>query len=121
MRIIYIDLSPIGRAAELKNPWDGKWFKDDFCNGPGNIFFITPDGRVAPCCGYANSHPLLNIGTINDSPKKLIKNALKNEFVSTVFSHGLHAMRKKIISQGVKFPGKTTNHCFFCRYLLDLV
>jgi uncharacterized Fe-S cluster-containing radical SAM superfamily protein len=121
MRIIYIDLSPVGRAAGLKNPWDGKWFKDDFCSGPGNIFFVTPDGKVAPCCGYANGHALLNIGTIDDSPAKLIKNARKNKFVSTIFSRGLHALRKKLMAEGIKLPGKTTNHCFFCRYLLDLV
>jgi MoaA/NifB/PqqE/SkfB family radical SAM enzyme len=121
MRIIYIDLSPIGRAAHLKNPWDGKWFKDDFCRGPGNIFFVTPDGKVAPCCGYANNHKLLNIGTINDLPEKLIKNAQKNKFVSTVFSRGLHAIRKRLTAKGIRFPGKTINHCFFCSYLLDLV
>jgi len=121
IRIIYIDLSPVGRASGLKNPWGKKWFKDDFCKGPGNIFFITPDGKVAPCCGYANDHARLNIGTIDDSPKKLIKNARKNKFVSAVFSRGLHVLRKQFIANGIKFPGKTTNHCFFCRYLLDLV
>ena len=120
-RIIYINLSPVGRAAGLKNPWDGKWFKDDFCKGPGNIFFVTPDGKVAPCCGYANGHALLNIGTIDDSPSKLIKNAQKNKFVSIIFSRGLHALRKKLIGKGIELPGKTTNHCFFCRYLLDRV
>jgi len=120
IRIAAIDLSSVGKAVCLKNPWGSKWFKDDFCKGPGNIFFVMPDGKVAPCCGYANDHNELAIGTIKDSPKILIRNARTNRFVAAVFTSGLHAIRKKLENSGIKFPGKTTDHCFFCRYLLDL-
>jgi MoaA/NifB/PqqE/SkfB family radical SAM enzyme len=121
IKIFRIDLSPVGKAAALKNAWNGKWFKDDFCEGPGNIFFILPDGTVKPCCGYANDAKILTIGSIKrDTPKKLIQNAENNRFVSAVFGSGLHSIRKILERSGIKFPGKTTNHCFFCHYLATI-
>ena len=115
IKIFYIDFSPVGKAAGLKNPWNGKWFKDDFCRGPGNIFFVLPDGTVKPCCGYGNDSDILTIGSIKtDTPKKLLSNAGKNRFVSEVFGSGLHPMRRSIEKSGFRFPGKTQNHCFFC-------
>lgn len=122
IRVFYIDLSPVGKASRLKDPWDGKWFKDDFCKGPGNVFFVLPDGKVSPCCGYANDTDLLAIGSIkHDTPKKLRQNAQKNRFVSTIFSSGFHTIRKSLERSGIRFPGKTTNHCFFCHYLTGCV
>lgn len=117
-KISYIDLSPIGKAAALKNAWDGKWFKDDLCKGPGNVFFVLPDGTVKPCCGYAADADIFTIGSITrDSPKQLIRNARENHFIRSVFSLGLHPIRKRLEKHGVKFPGRTTNHCFFCHYI----
>ncbi|MCX5665876.1 MAG: radical SAM protein [Candidatus Omnitrophica bacterium] len=118
IKISYIDLSPVGKAARLKKAWDGRWFKDDLCKGPGNVFFVLPDGTVKPCCGYATDTDILTIGSIKkDSPGELIRNARKNRFVSSVFSSGLHPIRRRLEKNGVKFPGRTTNHCFFCYYL----
>ena len=118
IKIFYIDLSPVGKAARLKDAWDGRWFKDDLCRGPGNVFFVLPDGTVKPCCGYAVDTDSLTIGSIGrDSPKQLIRNARKNRFITSVFSSGLHPIRRRLESRGVKFPGKTTNHCFFCSYI----
>lgn len=120
IKIYYNDLSAIGKASLIKNPWDGKWFKDDFCKGPGNVFFVQPDGKVKPCCGFANDSDLLTIGSIKkDSPKKLILNAKKNFFARMVFEKGFHPIRKKLEKSGIKFPGKTSNHCFFCHYLIN--
>ena len=118
VRILYIDLSPVGKAARLKDAWDGRWFKDDMCKGPGNVFFVLPDGTVKPCCGYAADADILTIGSIKlDSPKQLIRNARENRFVSLVFSSGLQSIRRRLEKSGIRFPGKTTNHCFFCRYI----
>ena len=118
VKIFNIGLSPVGKAARLKDPWDGRWFRDDFCRGPGNVFFVLPDGTVKPCCGYANDASILTIGSIkHDTPQKLLRNAEKNRFVSEIFRSGLHPIRKALERSGIRFPGKTTNHCFFCYYL----
>ena len=121
-KIIKIDLSPIGKAKVLKNPWDGKWFKEDHCKGPGNIFFVTPDGSVKPCCGYANEADELTIGNISrDTADKLLKNFKNNRFAFTIFNSGLSAIRKRLEAEGYKFPGKTSNHCYFCYYIIENV
>jgi hypothetical protein len=122
IKIFHIDLSGVGRAAGLKDAWDGRWFKDDLCKGPGNVFFVLPDGTVKPCCGYAADAGILTIGSIErNSPKQLIYNARKNRFIASVFSSGLHPIRKRLEGAGVRFPGRTTNHCFLCHYLTRAV
>lgn len=120
IRIHRIGLSPIGRAAALKDPWDGKWFKEDRCKGPGNIFFVLPNGDVKPCCGYATDSKELTIGNIKkDSASVIMKNARKNRYVRAVFGPGLSDIRRRLEAVGVKFPGKTLNHCCFCHYILN--
>ena len=120
LRIHRIGLSPIGRAEALKDPWDGKWFREDHCKGPGNIFFVLPNGGVKPCCGYATDAEDLTIGNIkSDSASVIMKNARKNKFVRAIFGSGLSAIRRRLEARGVKFPGKTSSHCYFCHYLLN--
>ncbi|MDP3786621.1 MAG: SPASM domain-containing protein [Candidatus Omnitrophota bacterium] len=120
VRISYIGLSPVGKASGLKNGWDGRWFKDDLCKGPGNVLFVLPDGTVKPCCGYGADADILTIGSIKrDSPEELIRNARENRFISSIFSSGLHPIREHLEGLGVRFPGKTSNHCFFCHYLSE--
>jgi MoaA/NifB/PqqE/SkfB family radical SAM enzyme len=122
LRIIEIDLSPVGKASHLKNPWDGKWFKEDYCKGPGNVFYIMPDGSVKPCCGYASDLSVLTIGNIKtDSVRKIMKNTRKNKFVYQVFSLGLSKIRKELEDSSYRFPGKTSNHCYFCYYVLTSI
>ena len=122
IRIFYIELSPIGKARRLKNAWGNKWFKDDFCKGPGNVFFVLPNGAVKPCCGYGNDADMLTIGSIKrDTPQKLLRNAEKNLFVSEIFKEGLHPIRQALERSGIRFPGKTANHCFFCYYLTNVI
>jgi sulfatase maturation enzyme AslB (radical SAM superfamily) len=122
IKIFYIGLSPVGKAALLKNPWDGEWFRDDFCKGPGNVFFVLPDGAVKPCCGYGNNNEIFTIGSIkHDTVQKLLRNAQKNRFVAKIFSTGLHPIRRALQRSGIRFPGKTSNHCFFCYYLANNV
>jgi hypothetical protein len=118
IKVLPIDLSAVGKAACLKNPWEGKWFRDDFCRGPGNVFFILPDGTVKPCCGYASDADMLTIGSIKrDTPQELLRSAANNPFVRAVFGLGLHPLRKRLEQAGARLPGKTTNHCFFCYYI----
>lgn len=122
IKIFKIGLSPIGKASGLKNGWDGRWFKGDRCEGPGNVFFVLPDGKVKPCCGYASGSEELTIGNMNrDSAPDLMRQARANSFVRAVFGQGLARVRKRLENSGVRFPGKTSNNCFFCHYLLTKV
>lgn len=122
VKILKIDLSPVGRASRLKNPWDGRWFKEDKCRGPGNVLFILPGGDVKPCCGYATGSGSLTIGNIKrDSARSILKNIPRNSFVHTIYNSGLSLIRKRLEKDGFKFPGKTTNHCYFCHYVLTAV
>jgi len=122
IKIAKIDLSPVGRARHLKDPWDGKWFKEDLCEGPGNLFFVEPSGAVKPCCGYASESDALYIGNIRkDSPPRMIKYIRQNRLLYAIFNSGLSRIKSKIVKYGVKFPGKTSNNCFFCHYILTKV
>jgi hypothetical protein len=119
VRLYKIELSPVGRAVGIKNPWDGKWFREDFCQGPGNVFNVLPDGCVSVCCGYANEEKQLIIGNIyGDTPGTLLENARSNRFVRDIYTVGLSGIRKRLLKKGVKFPGKTSNNCFFCWHIL---
>jgi len=120
IKIYSLELVPVGKAAGLKNPWNGKWFKDDYCRGPGNCFLVMPDGDVKPCCGYASDSAALTIGNIRrDSANAILRKLRKNRFASTVFDSGLGAVRKRLEKSGVRFPGKTTDRCSFCYHILN--
>lgn len=122
IRIDRIDLSPVGKAARLKDPWDGRWFKEDMCKGPGNVFFVEPSGEVKPCCGYSSESDALSIGNIKrDTVPVILKNIRQNKIVYAIFNLGLSRIRDNLVKSGVKFPGKTSNNCFFCHYILTEV
>ena len=122
IKIGRIELSPIGKAERLRDPWDGRWFKEDYCKGPGNVFFVEPSGTVKPCCGYASGSSSLSIGNIKkDTVAAMIKNIRQNPVVCAIFNSGLKHIRDRLIKRGMKFPGKTGNSCFFCHYILTKV
>lgn len=104
----------------IRDPWkDSQWFKEDYCKGPGNVLFVLPDGTVKPCCGYGSHSEALNLGNIKaDSVRTLLIRSKKNYFVRTIFSKGLGFLRKNLQRKGFFSPGKTTDHCVFCEYVL---
>jgi len=119
IKVMKIALSSAGKTEKLKDPWEGSWFKDDYCRGPGNVFYVLPDGDVKPCCGYANDAKELTIGNIKrDSPGAIMKNFRNNRLVATIFSSGLGSIRRRLERAGFVFPGKTGDHCYFCDYIL---
>jgi len=121
-RLLPIALSAAGKAARLKRAWDGRWFKEDYCAGPGNVLFVLPDGSVKPCCGYATGADRLTIGSIRrDTAVTIAGRARENRFVSTVFKSGLGRIRQRLERSGFVFPGKTSDQCFLCHYLLTKV
>ena len=98
---------------------DASWFVDDFCAGPGNVFYVHPDGQVAPCCGFANENPCLMLGTVRDSYDALMESAAANTQVRACFDEGLGSVRKRLEAGGKRFPGKTRDICFFCDHLCN--
>lgn len=123
IRMFSIPYSPCAEKSALLRPWQSRrWFSSDFCFGPGQVFYVHPDGNVACCCGYANDHAQLLLGAIGSiSAKELLARARKNRFIEAVYTRGLHAIRLQLQRAGIVFPGKTDNHCFFCRYILESI
>ncbi len=117
-----IDLVPIGKAEPLLHPWGKSWFKEDFCHGPGQVFYVLPNGDVKPCCGYATDSDRLTIGNIyKDTAAKMLKNSSRNPFVSAVYTSGLSRVRERLEKRGVVFPGATANECYFCHHVLTRI
>lgn len=103
--------------------WKAKdWFKEDFCNSTGNVYYVHGNGDVAVCCGYANECAGLIVGNINTMSYETIKSnafeSCKSGFLKTVYCDGLLKNAKKL-EKTKAVPGKTDNNCLFCRYLLN--
>ena len=94
-------------SSEQSALWqDKKWFKEDYCLGPGNILFVHPNGKIAPCCGFANENKKLFIGDISESFEQIIKNAENSFMVRVSHIDGLSKTRKKLEKVGVVFQVK---------------
>jgi hypothetical protein len=75
---------------------------------------------VKPCCGFASDLDQLTIGNIHrDTVRTIIRRARKHPYVGKVFREGLTAIRDEILARDPDaLPGATTNHCYFCWYVL---
>jgi MoaA/NifB/PqqE/SkfB family radical SAM enzyme len=113
-------LAPVERAERLTGAWDGVWFEEDYCEGPGQALIVTPRGEVKPCCGFASDLDQLTIGNIyHDTVKRIIRRARRHPYVGKVFREGLTAIRDEILARDPSaLPEATSNHCFFCWYVL---
>jgi organic radical activating enzyme len=113
-------LAAVERAENFRGSWDGTWFEEDYCEGPGQALIVTPKGEVKPCCGFASDLEQLTIGNIHtDSVRTIIANGRKHPYVGKVFREGLTAIRDEILARDPEaLPGATSNHCFFCWYVL---
>lgn len=117
---LVVDIIRVAYSAPAEeNAWKADiWFEDDFCRGPGNVFYVHPDGTVAVCCGFANENDGLLVGRIpGDGYRELMKRAAANPVVAACFDTGLATVRDRLEAQGSTFPGKTLDRCFFCDYL----
>ena len=102
-----------------------RWFKEDYCEGPGHILYVHADGNIAPCCGFANENPALFIGTIHDSFEKIIQNAKQNKMLKICYEEGLshyrhHGLKKCLRSQKKKLPGTTGDICTLCDFVCKI-
>jgi hypothetical protein len=106
-------------AAADEGGWGAEaWFEDDYCQGPGNVFYVHSDGRVAVCCGFANENDDLIIGNIaDDGYDQLVHKAAATAQVLHCHDTGLAALARQLEAEGRVFPGKTGDLCFFCDYL----
>ncbi|HJZ92853.1 MAG TPA: radical SAM protein [Gemmataceae bacterium] len=121
MTLNWNHLATVERAEGLPgDPWDGEWFEEDYCEGPGQALIVNPKGDVKPCCGFASDLDQLTIGNIyTDTAKQVIEQGRNHPYVGRVFREGLIAIRDEILSRDPNsLPGVTSNHCYFCWYVL---
>jgi organic radical activating enzyme len=113
-------LAAVERAERLGGAWDGEWFEEDYCEGPGQALIVTPRGEVKPCCGFASDLDQLTIGNIyTDSVIQVVSRARNHPYVGRIFREGLTAIRDEIMRRDPSaLPGATRNHCYFCWYVL---
>ncbi len=113
-------LAPVERAERFTGGWDGVWFKEDYCEGPGQALIVNPRGDVKPCCGFASDLDQLTIGNIyQHDVKEIVRRARQHPYVGKVFRKGLTSIRDEIFARDPNaLPGVTSNHCFFCWYVL---
>jgi radical SAM protein with 4Fe4S-binding SPASM domain len=113
-------LAPVERAERLAGAWDGHWFEEDYCEGPGQALIVNPKGEVKPCCGFASDLDQLTIGNIHtDTVAGIVRRARAHPYVGKIFREGLTAIRDEILSHDPSaLPGATSNHCYFCWHVL---
>jgi hypothetical protein len=113
-------LAPVERAEHFSGAWDGAWFEEDYCEGPGQGLIVTPRGEVKPCCGFAADLDQLTIGNLyGDSVRTIIERGRQHPYVGKVFREGLTAIRDEILARDPNaLPGATSNQCFLCWYVL---
>lgn len=115
---IPIYITPLSVQSDNPQAWkDKKWFKEDYCEGPGQLFYVHPNGDIAPCCGFANESEKLIIGNINQTYDIVMKQASENKLVNICYNEGLLSYMKEMKKEGCKFRGKTSDNCCFCEYL----
>jgi len=112
---------PVERAERFSGAWDGTWFEEDYCEGPGQALIVNPRGEVKPCCGFASDLDQLTIGNIyTDTAAQVIRRGRRHPYVGKVFREGLTAIRDEILARDPNaLPAATSNHCFFCWYVLS--
>ena len=122
MTLNWNHLAAVERAEGLPvNSWDGEWFVEDYCEGPGQALIVNPRGEVKPCCGFASDLDQLTIGNVHtDTVEEVIRKARKHPVVGRIFREGLTAIRDDILANDPgALPGETSNHCYFCWYVLS--
>ncbi len=120
MTLTWNHLAPVERAEGLAGAWDGSWFAEDYCEGPGQALIVNPRGDVKPCCGFASDLDQLTIGNIHEHDvAEIVRRARRHPYVGKVFRKGLTAIREEILARDPQaLPGATSNHCYFCWHVL---
>src|SRR5262249_42257199 len=111
MTLTWNHLAPVERAERMTGGWDGTWFVEDYCEGPGQALIVNPRGEVKPCCGFASDLDQLTIGNIHqDTVARIVRRARRHPYVGKVFREGLTAIRDEILARAPDaLPGATSN------------
>jgi len=100
MTLNWNHLAPVERAERFTGGWDGQWFAEDYCEGPGQALIVNPRGEVKPCCGFASDLDQLTIGNIyTDTVARIVRRARRHPYVGKVFREGLTAIREEILAR----------------------
>jgi hypothetical protein len=120
MTLNWNHLAPLERAERFTGAWDGHWFAEDYCEGPGQALIVNPRGEVKPCCGFASDLDQLTIGNIyRDTVRQIVRRARRHAYVGRVFREGLTTIRDEILARDPQaLPGASSNQCYFCWYVL---
>jgi hypothetical protein len=113
-------LAPVERAEKMDGAWDGVWFEEDYCEGPGQALIVNPKGDVKPCCGFASDLDQLTIGNIHKhTVAQIVRRGREHPYVGKVFREGLTAIRDEVLARDPDaLPDATSNHCYFCWHVL---
>src|SRR5262249_39326984 len=85
MTLNWNHLAPVERAERFTGAWDGTWFEEDYCEGPGQALIVTPRGEVKPCCGFASDLDQLTIGNVyRDTVAQIVERARQHPYVGRV-------------------------------------
>lgn len=120
---IFINVQRQAQSFDSKDTraWKSdKWFKDDYCQGSGQVLYVHPTGDIAHCCGFANENKQLFIGNITQDFDTVMSTASKNPTVKLCYQEGLSKKIKELKKSKIKFPGKTNDICAFCDFLCKL-
>lgn len=117
-KIVNIPLCPIGKAQTLKSPWGRKWLTEDYCQGPGQVLYVTPAGDIKPCCGFASDLPEMTIGNIYAQRlKDVLSRARQDVYLRFIYKRGLLSLKDVYERRTGEKIRPTLNHCFLCWYL----
>ena len=96
------------------------WFAEDYCEGPGQALIVNPKGEVKPCCGFASDLDQLTIGNIHtDSVAAIIRRGAETSLRRQSLPRRAVGHPRRILTNDPNaFPAATSNHCFFCWYVL---
>lgn len=109
------------QASDKRAFKDKDWFQDDLCESMGQILFVHASGDIAPCCGFANENEKLFIGKITDTFDTVLQKSKENKMVRLCFEKGLSSLIKSLQAKGKLPPGKTSDICTFCDFIMQNV
>ena len=119
MTLNWNHLAPVERAEKLYRGLGRRMVRGRLLRRP----WPGPDrdaaGEVKPCCGFASDLDQLTIGNIYRDTVGVIRRA-----ATSVCRQGLPRgadgdPRRNPGARPGALPGATTNHCFFCWYVLQ--